>query len=56
MDSTIMLTLIELAKLGLSSYFRMMQLAGRTPEETTLVFLKEWEKFKSNAPDTLPDV
>jgi hypothetical protein len=56
MDTTIVAALIELAKIGLNSYFSLMRLAGKTDAEIDAMFLDERTRFKANAPGTLPDV
>ena len=56
MQTTVIAALIELAKLGLNSYFSIMRLAGKTDAEIDSMFIDERERFKSNNPDDLPDV
>ena len=56
MQTTVIAALIELAKLGLNSYFSIMRLAGKTEAEIDSMFIDERERLKSNNPDVLPDV
>lgn len=56
MDSTLIAALIELAKIGLNSYFSLARLAGKTDAEIDAMFLDERRRFKANAPETLPDI
>lgn len=48
--------LVELAKTSLQAYFQALRLAGKTPEETDVMYQDEKKEFEANAPDTLPDV
>ena len=48
--------LIEIAKLGLQTYFTSVRQAGLTKEEGNALFEKEQAKFNDNNPDKLNDV
>lgn len=51
-----MLTLIEMAKGALMIYFSIMEQTGKTKEEAKAFFDKQYETFKKNRPEDLPDV
>lgn len=56
MEPTMIAALIELAKLGLNSYFSLMRIAGKSEAEIDAMFLDERTRFKLNAPENLQDV
>ena len=56
MDPIIVSAAIELAKLGLSTYFNAMRMAQKTEQEINEMFEQEKMKFLANDPSKLEDV
>ena len=47
---------IEAAKVLIQTFFRMMELAGKSKEEIREIFEQEHRAFKLNNPANLPEV
>ncbi len=56
MDPATILALIQLGQLGLQTYLKAMELAGKTREEIRVIFLDTLAEFQKRDPAQLSEV
>lgn len=56
LSPTVIVSLIELGKLGLQSYFQAMRITGKTKEEIDRIYGQASVDFDLNHPDSWDDV
>lgn len=56
LPASVVVGIIELAKLGLQTWFQSMRMAGKSEEEIDSMYYNEKAEFEALHPGTLPDV
>jgi len=56
MEASIVVGLVEVAKVFIQGYFRLMQMAGMSPEDIEAHYAEQKKYFEDHPPETLPDV
>ena len=56
LPASVVVGILELAKLGLQTWFQSMRMAGKSEEEVDAMYYNEKAEFEALHPDKLPDV